>query len=134
MTDSNPSAGAQDDRRRQLGRRGEDAAAEHLIGLGYRIVDRNWRCRSGEIDLIARCTEDGRSAIVFCEVKTRTGLGYGGPLQSITYAKGRRLRQLAGQWLAETGEQADDVRIDAVGVLLLAGRTPEITHIRGIDA
>lgn len=131
MAGSNATAG--DRGRRELGRRGEDAAAEYLEQQGYAIVDRNWRCRTGEIDLIARCDGDGRSAIVFCEVKTRTGLGYGGPLESITYAKGRRLRQLAGRWLAATGEQADDIRIDAVGVLLRAGRESEITHIRGID-
>lgn len=121
------------DVRQALGRRGEDLAAEYLAGLGYRVVDRNWRCRSGEIDLIARVEQEGRSKIVFCEVKTRSGLGYGDPLESITFAKARRLRLLAGQWLADHGEHADHVRIDAVGVLIRPGAQPEINHVQGID-
>jgi len=121
------------DVRRALGRRGEDLAADYLTGLGYRIVGRNWRCRSGEIDLIARAEQDGRTKIVFCEVKTRSGLGYGDPLESITYAKARRLRLLAGLWLAENSEHAEDVRIDAIGVLVRPGLRPEINHVQGID-
>jgi putative endonuclease len=117
-----------------LGRRGEDLAAEYLVGLGYRIVDRNWRCRSGEIDLIAGEQRDGRSTLVFCEVKTRAGLGFGDPLESITYQKGRRLRRLAGQWLVEAGVHADDVRIDAIGVVVRPGEEPSIRHVRGIDS
>lgn len=121
------------DVRQALGRRGEDLAADYIAGLGYQVVDRNWRCRSGEIDLIARTQDDGRSAIVFCEVKTRSGLGYGDPLESITYAKARRLRLLAGQWLADHRDHADEIRIDAIGVLIRPGTRPEITHVRGID-
>ncbi|GAB3929373.1 UPF0102 protein [Microlunatus endophyticus] len=121
------------DVRQVLGRRGEDLAAEYLTGLGYRIVDRNWRCRAGEIDLIARIEQRGRSKIVFCEVKTRSGLGYGSPLEAITHAKARRLRQLAGQWLAETGEHGDDIRIDGIGVLIKPGTRPQIDHVQGID-
>lgn len=119
--------------RSSLGRRGEDAAADYLRGLGYRIVARNWRCRAGEIDLIARIEHQGRSKIIFCEVKTRAGLGYGDPLESITYAKRRRLRQLAGYWLASTGEHADDLRMDAIGIVLFPGSAPQIRHVPGID-
>ena len=122
------------DLRQALGRRGEELAADYLAGLGYRVIDRNWRCRAGEIDLIARIDDDGRSKIVFCEVKTRSGLGYGSPLEAITYAKARRLRQLAGHWLAETGDHADDIRIDAIGVLIRPGTQPRINHVPGIDA
>src|SRR3954469_12020201 len=106
------------DVRQALGRRGEDAAADFLVGLGYRIVGRNWRCRAGEIDLIAKIDDGGRSKIIFCEGKTRSGLGFGSPLEAITYEKARRLRVLAGQWLAEVGDHADDIRIDAIGVLI----------------
>ena len=122
------------DGRRALGRLGEDAAAGYLVDLGYRIVDRNWRCRAGEIDLIARTEAGDRSKIIFCEVKTRSGLGYGSPLEAITYDKARRLRLLAGQWLAQTGDHADDIRIDAIGVLIRAGVRPRIEHVQGIDS
>lgn len=122
------------DIRQALGRRGEDLAADYLAGLGYRVVDRNWRCRSGEIDLIARTEQRGRSKIIFCEVKTRSGLGYGSPLEAITYAKARRLRRLAGQWLAANGEHGDDIRIDAIGVLIRRGQQPEISHVEGVDS
>jgi putative endonuclease len=116
-----------------LGRRGEDAAADFLVGLGYRIVDRNWRCRFGEIDLIARIEHNGRRKIIFCEVKTRAGLGWGDPLEAITYAKRKRLRRLAGHWLATTKEHADDLRMDAIGVMLLPGMAPQVKHVPGID-
>lgn len=122
------------DLRQALGRRGEDIAADYLMGLGYQVIDRNWRCRAGEIDLIARTEHEGRSKIIFCEVKTRSGLGYGSPLEAITYEKARRLRQLAGHWLAETGDHADDIRIDAIGVLIRPGERPSINHVPGIDS
>lgn len=121
------------DGRSSLGLRGEDVAADYLTGLGYRVVARNWRCRTGEIDLIARIEHEGRSKIIFCEVKTRAGLGYGHPLEAITYAKQQRLRQLAGVWLSSTGERADDLRMDAIGVLLLPGERPQVSHVPGID-
>ena len=120
--------------RSALGRRGEDVAADYLCGLGYQIVARNWRCRAGEIDLIARIRHAGRSKIIFCEVKTRGGLGWGDPLEAITYEKGRRLRQLAGLWLADSGEHADDLRIDGIGVVLVGGQSPQLKHVPGIDS
>ncbi len=117
----------------RLGRIGEDLAAGYLAEQGFEVLERNWRCRSGEIDVIATEHRSGRSTIVFCEVKTRAGLGYGDPLEAITAAKGRRLRKLAGEWLAEAGTRAQDVRIDAIGVVVRRGEVPRITHVRGID-
>ncbi|SDR92816.1 YraN family protein [Microlunatus soli] len=128
-----PTTRSRTEGRDSLGRRGEDVAADYLTTLGYRIVARNWRCRAGEIDLIARIEHEGRSKIIFCEVKTRAGLGYGSPLEAITYAKRQRLRQLAGVWLSSTGEHADDLRMDAIGVLLLPGQQPQVRHVPGID-
>ena len=64
------------------------------------ILDRNWRCRLGEIDIVAMEVEGADRSLVFCEVKCRTGLGFGPPLEAITYAKVRKLRRLAGEWLA----------------------------------
>ncbi len=95
-----------------LGRSGEQLAADHLLGLGYTILDRNWRCPIGEIDLVARCG----STTVVVEVKTRSGRGYGHPLDAITPVKLARLRRLAGAWVAENGP-VERVRIDAIAVV-----------------
>lgn len=118
--------------RQRVGFRGEDLAVAELERQGMQILARNWRCRLGEIDVVARELEAGRSTLVFCEVKCRTGLGFGAPLESITYAKLRKLRQLTAQWLATEHEQADHVRIDAIGIVLIAGAQPDLTHVRGI--
>ncbi|HQJ35005.1 MAG TPA: YraN family protein, partial [Rhodoglobus sp.] len=77
-----------------LGRRGEEIAARYLASRGLAIVERNWRCPQGEIDLIAR---DG-GELVFVEVKTRSSVAYGHPLESITPVKLARLRRLAAAW------------------------------------
>lgn len=113
--------------RQRLGAHGEAMAADHLHGLGWEVVERNWRCPSGEIDLIA-VEPDG--TVVFCEVKTRRGVGFGDPLDAITYAKQRKLRELVACWLS--GHSARAVRIDAIGVLLLPRRPPVLRHERGI--
>lgn len=103
-----------------LGRRGEAIAARHLISRGLTIVERNWRCGQGEIDLVAR----DRGELVFVEVKTRSSTAYGHPLEAITPRKLARLRRLAGAWcLAHPGE-AGDIRIDAVAII--APRTGEV--------
>ena len=81
--------------RNAVGRYGEDLAARYLTAEGFVILERNWRCELGEIDIVAR---DG-DALVVCEVKTRRGLNYGSPLESITYRKLTTLRKLAGRWL-----------------------------------
>lgn len=118
--------------RMEVGRLGEDLAVEHLQANGLRVVMRNWRCALGELDVVA-AEQTARGTIgVFCEVKTRTGLGYGGPLESITYAKVRRLRSLAAEWLSLHRWRPDDIRLDAVGVIMIAGRPPQIDHVRGI--
>lgn len=92
------------------------------------VLERNWRCPEGELDIIAR-TRDG--VVVVCEIKCRTGLGYGAPLEAITYDKVRRLRQLAGIWAREHGLRRR-VRIDAIGILDRRGAAPEFTHVQGI--
>ena len=74
-----------------LGRHGEDLAAEYLQQSGLRVIDRNWRCADGEIDIVAV----DRRVLVVCEVKTRTGDRFGAPLESISRTKLRRLRRLA---------------------------------------
>lgn len=116
--------------RQALGRRGEDLAAAYLRGLGWQVLERNWRCRLGELDLVAR----DRDALVFCEVKCRSGLGYGSPLESITAAKLARLRHLAAEWLTGHPGHPGPVRLDAIGVLLPPGAPASVTHLRGIGA
>ena len=117
---------------RTIGIRGEDLAAAELERQGMVILDRNWRCRTGEIDIVAMEVEDADRSLVFCEVKCRTGLGFGVPLEAITQAKVRRLRQLAGEWLATSNITARRIRIDAVGVVLCPQKEPQLIYLRGI--
>lgn len=115
------------ERKRLLGQRGEAIAARHLTGLGMAVIDRNWRCDAGEIDLVLR---DGR-VLVVCEVKTRTSTAYGTPLEAIDQRKLDRLRRLAARWLRVHDCHPDDVRIDMVGVLAPPGLPVEIEHVEG---
>ncbi|HET9890436.1 MAG TPA: YraN family protein [Mycobacterium sp.] len=114
----------------QLGAMGEALAVDHLTRMGLRILQRNWRCRYGELDIIAR--DDAASTVVFIEVKTRTGDGYGGLAHAVTPRKVRRLRRLAGLWLAGQDQRWAAIRIDVIGVRVGRRRTPEITHLQGI--
>jgi putative endonuclease len=114
----------------QLGAMGEALAVDHLTRMGLRILHRNWRCRYGELDVIA--SDEAARTAVFVEVKTRTGDGYGGLAYAVTERKVRRLRRLAGLWLAGQDERWAAVRIDMIGVRVGRRRTPEITHLQGI--
>jgi putative endonuclease len=111
-----------------LGQRGEQAAAEYLLSAGFRILARNWRCAEGEIDIVAveRCT------LVVVEVKARTGMRYGGPLEAVSRAKRARLRRLAVQWLNAHGVRFDQVRIDVVGLIYDGTGGFSVEHIRGV--
>lgn len=115
--------------RQQLGQAGEDAAAQHLVRQGMQVIARNWRCRYGEIDIIAR---DG-SVLVFCEVKTRRGTRFGVPLAAITPRKVARIRRLAALWLVETGGHRGPVRLDALGLLQHPDGHLDIEHVRGVS-
>lgn len=116
-------------RNQALGAYGERLAADHLRSLGLVILDRNWTCRHGEIDIVAR---DG-DVVVFCEVKARRGVAAGTPLEAITPRKLAQLRRLAGAWLAREAPAAAAVRIDALGVCWPpGGGRAEVVHIRGI--
>jgi putative endonuclease len=110
----------------ELGSLGEDIAATYLTDVGVRVLDRNWRCREGELDIVAREAD----ALVFCEVKTRRGTGFGHPVEAVTASKQRRLRTLAQRWLAAHDEHAPVVRFDVVGVLLRPDRPALVTHLR----
>jgi putative endonuclease len=111
-----------------VGQYGEELAARYLAENGFAILERNWRCEQGEIDIVAR--ED--QALVICEVKTRRGLNYGSPLESITYRKLATLRQLAGRWLRDHELRPGEIRIDAVAVLMPHRGAPTVDHVRGV--
>ena len=111
-----------------LGRRGEAIAARYLMDSGLTIVDRNWRCPQGEIDLVARDAGE----LVFVEVKTRSGVGFGHPLESITVAKLARLRRLAAAWCSAHPGDHDRIRIDAVAVIAPRFGPVEVEHLERV--
>jgi putative endonuclease len=100
------------DPRTMRGAGGEAAAAACYRERGYRILERNWRCRAGEIDLIVA----RRGVVVICEVKTRTGVRFGGGFEAVGWEKQRRLRRLAEVYLASTAEPVASVRFDVASV------------------
>ncbi|MCF8588232.1 YraN family protein [Gordonia sp. HY285] len=102
------------DRRRQIGRLGEDVAAEHLAGLGWEILARNWRTRYGELDLIAAIGD----TLVIVEVKTRASRTFGDPVAAVTPHKLRTMRLVARQWLAEQERYWPIIRFDIVSIQL----------------
>lgn len=116
--------------RAELGALGEQLAVDHLTQLGLRVLARNWRCRYGELDVIA--ADPAARTVVFVEVKTRTGDGFGGLAHAVTPQKARRLRRLAALWLAGQERSWDAIRIDVIGVRIGRCRAPEITHLQGI--
>ena len=111
-----------------LGKSGEQAAAEYLESCGLRILERNWRSADGELDIVAV----ERHVPVVCEVKCRSGLRYGSPLEAVSPDKRSRLRRLAVQWLNAHGVRFDQVRIDVVGLIYEGTGGFTIEHIRGV--
>jgi putative endonuclease len=111
-----------------LGRQGEQLAAEYLKKAGFRILDRNYRCADGEIDIVAADRRD----LVACEVKTRSGVRFGTPVEAVTSRKLRRLRRLAAVWASSHGWFFDQLRVDIVGVLRSPTGEFTIEHLRGV--
>lgn len=112
--------------RRDLGRWGEDLAAQHLQDQGLVLLGRNWSCREGELDLVLT----DRRRVVFCEVKTRSGTEYGTPAEAVTPEKAGRVRQAAQRWLAAHGFGWCRTRYDVVTVLARDGEQPQVEHIQ----
>jgi putative endonuclease len=111
-----------------VGQYGERVARAHLVAAGMQVLDQNWRCRWGELDLVAR---DGECLVV-CEVKTRRSMVCGGPLAAVTPQKLLRLRRLTALWLAEQGGGFRDVRIDVVAVMCATRGAAQVVHLRGV--
>jgi len=99
--------------RRTIGIEGEDLAAAWYEARGYQVIDRNWRCRDGELDLVLR---NGRQ-VVFCEVKHRSSVRFGTPAEAITREKKQRIRYLAAKWLQDAKPRPAEIRFDVAAVL-----------------
>ncbi len=114
------------DPRRALGATGEELASAWYVERGYTVLDRNWRCREGELDLVL-----GTSAVVvFCEVKTRRSVAFGSPFEAVTVTKQRRLRVLAAQWLVGHPQRGMDLRFDVASVYAPRDGAPRIEVIQ----
>jgi putative endonuclease len=100
------------DQRRVVGRNGEDAAAVWYERAGYEILDRNWRVREGELDLVVR----NARTLAFCEVKTRRSDAFGLPSEAVGARKQLRIRKLAGQWLGAHDTRGANLRFDVASV------------------
>lgn len=111
-----------------LGRRGEDLAAAAMTETGAVVIDRNWRCGQGEIDIVAR---DGDET-VFVEVKTRSSVAFGHPLEAITAQKLARLRRLAAAWCEAHPGNHSRIRIDAIAVIAPTVGQPIVEHLRRV--
>jgi putative endonuclease len=104
----------------------------YLREQGMQVLDRNWRCQIGEVDIVAR---DG-DCLVICEVKTRSSSGFGEPVEAVTFAKAVRLRHLAAAYLAGHAEapRSAQVRVDVVGILCRPGRPAVVRHVVGVGS
>jgi putative endonuclease len=111
-----------------LGRQGEQLAADYLLKAGFRILERNFRCSDGEIDIVAADRRD----LVACEVKTRSDVRFGTPAEAVTRQKLRRLRHLAAVWASSQGWFYDQLRVDVIGVLRSPSGDFTIEHLRGV--
>ena len=110
-----------------LGRAGEERAARHLTANGYHVLDRNWRCPQGEIDIVA----ETESTLVMVEVKTRTSEAFGHPFEAIDRRKAARLWRLAMAWIAaHPGEaRGRGLRVDAIALIGPDPRTARLEHL-----
>jgi putative endonuclease len=116
-----------DRRKLDLGARGEELTVAWYTARGYTVLGRNWRCREGELDLVVSRDR----GVVFCEVKTRTGTGFGLPAEAVTIDKQRRLRRLATRWLGAQPPSVRfaEVRFDVASVTLRRGSEPDLEVI-----
>jgi putative endonuclease len=116
-----------------VGAYGERLAARYLVESGIQILDRNWRCDQGEIDIVAM----DESCLVIVEVKTRRSLAFGSPVEAVTAVKAARLRRLACCWLTDHRslvESVSDIRIDVIGVLRPSSGPARIEHLVAVAA
>lgn len=115
-------------RNKAVGQYGERVAADHLRDLGMAVLETNWTCKYGEVDIVAR---DGHT-LVICEVKTRTGSTHGTGFEAITGQKATRLRRLAAHWLEVHSVQPDAIRIEVVSVHVPPRGKPTVERVVGV--
>ncbi|HUF41748.1 MAG TPA: YraN family protein [Verrucomicrobiae bacterium] len=113
-----------DNAKQVLGREGEHVAEQFLRKKGYKVVERNYRCAAGELDLIVL----DRRVVVFVEVKTRSGKGFGSPLEAVEFRKQRRMIRAAQFFLSANKLHQRDARFDVVGISWPGGE-PLVEHI-----
>lgn len=114
----------------ELGAKGEELAAAYLEESGYAVLERNWRCTIGELDIIA----EHAGAIIGVEVKTRSSLGFGHPAEAVNPTKLRRVSRLARRWCVEHRRNPNTVRVDVLAIILAPGREPHIEHLIGVES
>jgi putative endonuclease len=107
---------------------GEEVAASYLTARGYRILERNFRCRGGEVDIIARDPAD--KSLLFIEVKARRGLTYGVPQLAVTPFKQRQISKAALTWLSKNRLHDSNARFDVIAILLHTDAAHSIEHIK----
>ena len=110
-----------------IGKLGEDIAAKYLLDNGAKIIERNFRFDRGEIDIVAECDE----TLVFIEVKTRTNLEFGTPVEAVNRKKAAQIKKTAEGFMIDRGNEIDynEIRFDIIGILLL-GEKENINHIK----
>ncbi len=119
---TNPGQGEQN---LATGAAGEELATDYLVKQGYVILERNFRCKGGEVDIVAR---DG-ATLVFVEVKTRRSMAFGVPQLAVTHFKQRQIARAAQVWLAKHRSQGSAARFDVLTVMLRNGLPPQIEQI-----
>jgi putative endonuclease len=127
LTSKTPPA-TTDDGNRGTGSRGEELAAQFLVSRGYRILERNFRCKGGEVDIVARDPLD--KSLVFVEVKARRSLSYGVPQLAVTPFKQRQISKAALSWLSRNRLHDTNARFDVIAILLHTDSPDTIEHIR----
>lgn len=111
---------------RELGMRGEDAASTYMERVGMTVVERNWRCPAGEVDIVAL---DGET-LVLCEVKTRSTIAKGTPEEAVTPTKQKRIGRIARAYLAYANVEPCSVRFDVISIMLLGEGRALLRHHR----
>ena len=117
-----------------LGATGEEIAVDYLISQGYGVFDRNWRSKSGEIDIIASEKFNSQDELIFIEVKTRSSRDYGDPIEAISATKYLRMYRLALEWLSENSASREAWRLDVISIVISRAQEIEIDHLKRVCA
>jgi putative endonuclease len=117
-----------------LGASGEEIAVDYLISQGYVVFDRNWRSKSGEIDIVASEKFNSQDELIFIEVKTRSSRDYGDPIEAISATKYLRMYRLALEWLSENSASRELWRLDVISIVISRTQEIEIDHVKRVCA